>query len=88
MNVITVGWGGGSGFPYSQAVANTRVVAAEISRMLQYLQTTTGISMDLVHVIGHSLGAHIAGYVGNRIQGIGRITGRRSLVTQTVSFLR
>jgi len=28
-----------------------------------------------VHIIGHSLGAHIAGYAGERTQNLGRITG-------------
>lgn len=28
-----------------------------------------------VHVIGHSLGAHIAGYAGERVEALGRITG-------------
>ena len=28
-----------------------------------------------VHIIGHSLGAHIAGYAGERVPGLARITG-------------
>lgn len=30
---------------------------------------------DKFHIIGHSLGAHIAGDVGSRISGLARITG-------------
>jgi predicted alpha/beta hydrolase len=28
-----------------------------------------------MHIIGHSLGAHIAGYAGDRTPNLGRITG-------------
>lgn len=28
-----------------------------------------------IHIIGHSLGAHIGGYVGDRTPHLGRITG-------------
>jgi len=29
------------------------------------------------HIIGHSLGGHIAGYAGERIENLGRITGMK-----------
>ncbi|XP_035227703.1 pancreatic triacylglycerol lipase-like isoform X2 [Stegodyphus dumicola] len=35
----------------------------------------TGNPPRNVHLIGHSLGAHLAGWTGKRIQGLGRITG-------------
>ncbi|XP_053394688.1 pancreatic lipase-related protein 2-like [Mercenaria mercenaria] len=75
MTVITVDWGSGSGFPYSQAAANTRVVGAEIARLINFLRAHASVSLDKVHIIGHSLGAHIAGYAGERVPGIARITG-------------
>ncbi|XP_053395703.1 pancreatic triacylglycerol lipase-like [Mercenaria mercenaria] len=75
MSVITVDWGSGSGFPYHQATVNARVVGAETSRLINCLRAHAGVSVDKVHIIGHSLGAHIAGYVGKTVPGITRITG-------------
>lgn len=39
-NVILIDWGGGSSFPYTQATANTRVVGAEIAKLIKVLQVT------------------------------------------------
>lgn len=38
LNVILIDWGGGSSFPYTQATANTRVVGAEIAKLIKVLQ--------------------------------------------------
>lgn len=38
LNVILIDWGGGSSFPYTQATANTRVVGAEIAKLIKILQ--------------------------------------------------
>jgi len=37
-------------------------------------KTIGGLAKDY-HIIGHSLGGHIAGYAGERIEHLGRITG-------------
>jgi hypothetical protein len=34
-----------------------------------------GLVSERVHIIGHSLGAHIGGYAGQRLKNLGRITG-------------
>lgn len=71
VNVVIVDWRGGSLPLYSQAAANTRLVGMEVARMVE------GLRLDpaRVHIIGHSLGAHIAGYAGERLPGLGRISG-------------
>lgn len=74
-NVITVDWRGGNGLPYAQATANTRLVGAEIAVMIRKLQKVFKANVSTFHIMGHSLGAHVAGYAGERIPGLGRITG-------------
>ena len=78
-NVFCVDWRGGSQDPmYPKAVANTRVVASEISRFIKFLETETKAKnlINRIHLIGHSLGAHIAGFVGHSFKGeLQRITG-------------
>lgn len=74
-NVIKVAWGPGAKVMYPQSVANTRVVGAVVARTLTSLRDAYNVSMSRVHLLGHSLGAHISGYVGSRVHGIGRISG-------------
>ncbi|CAH1155998.1 unnamed protein product [Phaedon cochleariae] len=80
-NVIVVDWQGGSGPPYTQAVANIRLVGAITAHLLgEMANHTGGAQLDHVHAIGHSLGAHMFGYVGYTLQNtfnltLGRITG-------------
>lgn len=75
--MILVDWGNGSGFPYNQATANTRVVGAEVAVLVSSLNRVLGTTNSQYHLIGHSLGAHIAGYAGSRLPGLGRITGNQ-----------
>ncbi|XP_015514393.1 pancreatic triacylglycerol lipase-like isoform X2 [Neodiprion virginianus] len=75
-NVIIVDWAGGSLPLYTQATANTRLVGLEIAHLVTHLQTNYGLDLENVHLIGHSLGAHTAGYAGEKLAGqISRITG-------------
>lgn len=89
VNVIIVAWTGGNDggsmkVDYPNAVANTRIVARQISALLFYLaklkaNITIPGNVDFVRritFIGHSLGAQISGFVGKDFNGdLGRITG-------------
>ena len=79
MNVITVDWSHGTqGIRYSQSAANTQVVCATVANMMKALRDSAGLSLGTVHLIGHSLGAHIMGCAGDRMRylgKVGRITG-------------
>ncbi|KAG1667491.1 Pancreatic triacylglycerol lipase [Nymphon striatum] len=74
-NVIVVDWSKAAMPPYAQAVANTRVVGVMLAEFIKFLGNNTGIRPEDCHLIGHSLGAHAAGYCGQRLNKLGRITG-------------
>ncbi|XP_022258754.1 inactive pancreatic lipase-related protein 1-like, partial [Limulus polyphemus] len=74
-NVVTVDWSRGATLPYTQSVANARMVGAIIAKFLTDLQEKQSVPPSNIHIIGHGVGAHIAGYVGENVPGLGRITG-------------
>ncbi|XP_034244494.1 pancreatic triacylglycerol lipase-like [Thrips palmi] len=75
-NVFIVNWGGGAIDPnYLQAASNTRVVGREIARLGRTLIQQHGAAAKDMHIIGHSLGAHISGYAARNITNVGRVTG-------------
>jgi acetyl esterase/lipase len=84
MNVITVDWSGGNQFPYSQAVANTVMVAAVIRQLLQAM-INVGAQPQQMHLIGHSLGAHISSYVGSDLPNLGRISGLGIFISEIIN---
>ncbi|GIX70601.1 pancreatic triacylglycerol lipase [Caerostris extrusa] len=73
-NIIIVDWSGGNGAPYTQATANSRVVGAEVALFIKKLIRLKNVTPMDCQIIGHSLGAHIAGYAGERLTNLGRIT--------------
>ncbi|KAJ9598799.1 hypothetical protein L9F63_026666, partial [Diploptera punctata] len=74
-NVFAVDWSeGGNSWMYWKAVANTRVAGEEMCTFIRKLMEI-GLSKDNIHLIGHSLGAHICSYVGSHLGGVARITG-------------
>uniref|UniRef100_A0A4W2BWQ1 Endothelial lipase n=2 Tax=Bos TaxID=9903 RepID=A0A4W2BWQ1_BOBOX len=75
-NVVVVDWLPLAHQLYVDAVNNTRGVGHSIAQMLDWLQGKEDFSLGNVHLIGYSLGAHVAGYAGNFVKGtVGRITG-------------
>lgn len=79
--VIVVDWGDGSSPPYSQAAANIRLVGAITAHVIHMIYEELKLpNIDKVHMLGHSLGAHLCGYAGFTLQrdfglALGRITG-------------
>ncbi|GIY49900.1 pancreatic triacylglycerol lipase [Caerostris darwini] len=74
-NVIIVDWTLYGRPPYPLAVTNLLLVGEKIAEFIKFLLNYSGMSPRSIYLIGHSLGAHLAGIVGKRIPNMGRITG-------------
>nr|XP_061804238.1 endothelial lipase-like [Nerophis lumbriciformis] len=75
-NVIVVDWIPMAQQLYPDAVNHTHTVGQDIAALLDWLQDELQLPLEKVHLIGYSLGAHVAGYAGTHVRGsLGRITG-------------
>ncbi|XP_049846393.1 uncharacterized protein LOC126298898 [Schistocerca gregaria] len=71
-NVICVDWENGAAVPnYVRAAANARLVGRQLAQLLRSL----GAEPARTHLIGFSLGAHVAGFAGAMLRNVSRITG-------------
>lgn len=75
VNLIVVDWNyGATNVNYFKAVENTHIAAENLTAFIERMHKQ-GASLDTIHMIGISLGAHISGFVGANLMGsIGRIT--------------
>ncbi|KAK3913320.1 Inactive pancreatic lipase-related protein 1 [Frankliniella fusca] len=77
VNVVSVDWSPLSAVPwYPAARYNVDVVGARLAALLDWL-ATRGALPDQVHVVGHSLGAHVAAVAGANLRSgkLSRISG-------------
>ncbi|KAI4461544.1 lipase [Holotrichia oblita] len=79
-NVICVDWSRHAQLIYTTSVLRLNAISEFIARFVVVLSNTRGISLSNVHLVGHSLGAHLSGFTGKNIQQqsgltVGRITG-------------
>jgi len=79
-NIVAIDWSRHASTLYSISVNRLPDVARFTALMILELSDTQNIPLSNFHLIGHSLGAHLFGFVGQHIfamrgQRIGRITG-------------
>ena len=78
MNVIVVDWGLGSSVLnlYDAAAGNTRLVGAQVADLIDVLNNKFYVALRKIHIIGHSLGAQVAGFAGEKLVKGGKVIGR------------
>ncbi|NP_001134007.1 hormone-sensitive lipase precursor [Salmo salar] len=75
-NVVIVDWIPMAHQLYPDAVNYTHQVGLSVATTINWLQEEQQLPLQNVHLIGYSLGAHVAGFAGTSVRGtIGRITG-------------
>lgn len=68
-NVITVDWSTmSSNLNYYKAVDAVCIVGQKLAQFLLYLKNSFGLNFDDVYMIGHSMGAHLAGCTGEHLK--------------------
>lgn len=55
--------------------ANTQLIGKQIAKLIRMINFVTQLTPSRYHLIGFSLGAHVAGFTGMEIRNISRITG-------------
>ncbi|KAH8363334.1 hypothetical protein KR084_008454, partial [Drosophila pseudotakahashii] len=66
-NVIVVNWDRAQSVDYVSSVRAVPGAGTKVGEMIEYLHEHHGMSLESLDVIGHSLGAHVAGYAGKQV---------------------
>lgn len=73
-NLIIMDWGTASHGSYAQVAASVNLMGSYLSNYISKL-IELGADRSSINIVGHSLGAHVAGFAGKRLRPrIGRIT--------------
>lgn len=75
-NVIVVDWLTRANQHYPTSAAYTKLVGRDVAKFVTWIQNELQLPWDRVHLLGYSLGAHVAGIAGDLTNHkISRITG-------------
>ncbi|XP_073816158.1 phospholipase A1-like [Musca autumnalis] len=66
-NMITIDWARARSIDYASSVLAVPGAGQKIAAMVDFLVTNYGMKLEDLEIIGHSLGAHVAGFTGKNI---------------------
>uniref|UniRef100_A0A0A9WB67 Phospholipase A1 member A n=1 Tax=Lygus hesperus TaxID=30085 RepID=A0A0A9WB67_LYGHE len=67
VNLVFVNWANISKGSYILAQKRLIVVAAQVERFITRLVFEYGVTLNSIHIVGHSLGAHVSGITGRLV---------------------
>lgn len=78
MTVITVDWScTANSILYFWVANETKTIGGEVAGFLEGLSQLYNVTSDKIHLIGHSLGAHVMGIAASKMNStVYRVTGR------------
>lgn len=71
-NIITVDWDKPAHKNYITSSASTQGVGRHVGNLLEKIHTEKKVELKDIHIIGHSLGAHVAGFAAKRVTQLAR----------------
>lgn len=75
-NVIVVDWLDRANEHYPNSAENTKLVGQDVAKFINWLEVGLKYDLSKLHILGYSLGAHVAGIAGNLTNNkVNRITG-------------
>ncbi|XP_067108723.1 lipoprotein lipase [Osmerus mordax] len=75
-NVLVVDWLDRANEHYPNSAENTKLVGQDVARLINWLEVEVKYDLSKLHILGYSLGAHVAGVAGNLTNNkVNRITG-------------
>lgn len=76
-NVIGMDWSVLCNMEYISAMRGVKLAGEALATFINWLNSM-GVPMNNIHIVGHSLGAHVAGVAGDKLNNkqVGRITGK------------
>ena len=88
VNVITLDWSStAKSILYFWVANETMTVGGQVAGFIEELNRLYNVTSDKIHLIGHSLGAHVMGIAASKINStVYRVTGRLKCDTQVPSF--
>lgn len=67
-NFIFVDWGRARSVDYASSTYAVAGVGKKVALLVDFLVKNYGLNLDTLEIIGHSLGAHVAGFTGKNIK--------------------